>query len=131
MSSLKKILYFDIAVGFDVLGKVPSESTFCRFLEKLSNSESLEQIFHDLVIKAKELDIIDGEHISIDSLNWILYTNPNWGMKKDTNGNNIRWFGWKLHILCDSKSELPLDLLISPASNYDGTMGFAFDKAIL
>ncbi|MFY9213644.1 MAG: transposase, partial [Tissierellaceae bacterium] len=31
--------------GFDVLGKVPSESTFSRFLEKLSNSESLEQIF--------------------------------------------------------------------------------------
>lgn len=127
--------------GFDVLGKVPSESTFSRFLEKLSNSESLEQIFHDLVIKAKELDIIDGEHISIDSTKLDSFeaakpkknivhdgTNPNWGMKKDTNGNNIRWFGWKLYILCDSKSELPLDLLISPASNYDGTMALPLIK---
>lgn len=53
--------------GFDVLGKAPSESTFSRFIEKLSNSEHLKQIFHVLVIKAKELDIIDGEHVSIDS----------------------------------------------------------------
>lgn len=121
--------------GFDVLGSVPSESTFSRFLDKLSNSEHLEEIFHDLVIKAKELDIIDGEHVSIDSTKLNSYeaakpkkdiiddgTNPNWGMKRDTNGNNIRWFGWKLHILCDSKSELPLDILVTPASNYDGKM---------
>jgi transposase len=124
--------------GFDVLGEVPSESTFSRFIDKLSNSEHLEQIFHDLIIKAKELDIIDGEHISIDSTKLDSYeaakpkkditddgTNPNWGMKRDTNGNNIRWFGWKLHILCDSKSELPLDILVTPASNYDGTMALS------
>lgn len=121
--------------GFDVLGSVPSESTFSRFLDKLSNSEHLEEIFRNLVIKAKELDIIDGEHISIDSTKLDSYeaakpkkdiiddgTNPNWGMKRDTNGNNIRWFGWKLHILCDSKSELPLSLMMTPASSYDGTV---------
>lgn len=49
-------------------------------------------------------------------------TNPNWGMKRDTNGNNIRWFGWKLHILFDSKSELPLDILVTLASKYDGSL---------
>ena len=121
--------------GFDILGSVPSESTFSRFIDKLSNSKALEQIFHDLVIKAKELNIIDGEHISIDSTKLDSYeaakpkkdivddgTNPNWGMKRDTNGNNIRWFGWKLHILCDSKSELPLDIMMTPASTYDGTV---------
>lgn len=121
--------------GFDVLGKVPSESTFSRFLDKLTDTQELEQLFYDLVIKAKELNIVDGEHVSIDSTKLDSYeaakpkksivddgTNPNWGMKRDTNGNNIRWFGWKLHILCDSKSELPLDILVTPASNYDGTM---------
>ncbi|MCC5911021.1 MAG: transposase [Clostridiaceae bacterium] len=83
----------------------------------------------------KELNIIDGDHISIDSTKLDSYeaakpkkdiidddTNPNWGMKRDTNGNNIRWFGWKLHILCDSKSELPLDILITPTSVYDSTV---------
>jgi len=118
--------------GFKVLGSTPSESTFSRFLKKLTDSVELEQLFHDLVIKAKELDIIDGNHVSIDSTKLDSYEaakpkkdiiddgmSPNWGMKKDTNGNNIRWFGWKLHILCDSKSELPLDILITPASAHD------------
>ena len=121
--------------GFEVVGKTPSESTFSRFIEKLTHSPKLEELFHNLVIKAKELGIIDGEHVSIDSTKLDSYeaakpkknivddgANPNWGMKRDTNGNNIRWFGWKLHILCDSKSELPLDILVTPASNYDGTM---------
>jgi transposase len=105
--------------GFDVLGKVPSESTFSRFLDKLAQTDELEKLFHELVIKAKELNIIDDG------------TNPNWGMKKDTNGNNIKWFGWKLHILCDSKSELPLDILITPASTYDGTVAIPLIEKFL
>ncbi len=52
---------------FDVLGKVPSQSTFSRFLNKLIDIQELEQLFYDLVIKAKELNIVDGEHVSIDS----------------------------------------------------------------
>lgn len=121
--------------GFDVLGKVPSESTFSRFLVSLSEKQELAGLFYDLVLQAKDLNIIDGDHISIDSTKLDSYeaakpkkdiiddgTNPNWGMKRDTNGNNIRWFGWKLHILCDSKSELPLDILMTPASTYDGTV---------
>jgi hypothetical protein len=117
--------------GFDVLGKVPSESTFSRFLDKLAQTDELEKLFHELVIKAKELNIIDVDSVAIDSTKLNSYeaskpkksiiddgNNPNWGMKKDTNGNNIKWFGWKLHILCDSKSELPLDILITPASTY-------------
>lgn len=121
--------------GFDVLGQVPSESTFSRFLERLTQNKELESLFYSLVLKAKELNIIDGDHISIDSTKLDSFeaskpkkhinddgTNPNWGMKQDTNGNKIRWFGWKLHILCDSKSELPLDILVTPASIYDGTV---------
>ncbi|WP_034428805.1 transposase, partial [Caldisalinibacter kiritimatiensis] len=54
--------------GFEVLGKVPSESTFSRFLDKLCETDELEKLFHELVLHAKELDIIDGEHVSIDSI---------------------------------------------------------------
>ncbi len=39
-------------------------------------------------------------------------TNPNLGMKRDTHGNNIHWFGWKLHILSDSHSELPPSVIL-------------------
>ena len=112
---------------FKVLGRVPSESTFSRFLNKLSDSEELEQLFHELVIAAKEISIINGEHISIDStkLNSYEAAKPKKDIIDDDtnhNGNNIRRFGWKLHILCDSKSELPLDISVTPAGTHDGTV---------
>ena len=120
--------------GFEVLGNVPSESTFSRFMDKLSESDELATLFREVVIQAKNLDIIDGRNTSLDSSKLSSYeasvpkskitddgTNPNWGMKRDTNGNNIRWFGWKIHVLCDSKSELPLEILVTPANVYDGT----------
>ncbi|MTI65734.1 MAG: transposase [Firmicutes bacterium] len=28
----------------------------------------------------------------------------------------------EIHILCNSKSELPLDILVTPANTYDGTV---------
>ncbi len=133
--SLKQNPVLRYCCGFNVLGQIPSESTFSRFFEKLTQNQELESLFYGLVLKAKELNIVDGDHISIDSTKLDSFevakakkhiiddgTNPNWGMKRDTNGNNIRWFGWKLHILCDSKSELPLDILVTPASVYDGTV---------
>ena len=133
--SLKRNPVLRYCCGFDVLGMIPSESTFSRFLDKLTQNSDLESLFHQLVLRAKELNIVDGDHISIDSTKLDSYeapkpkkhinddgTNPNWGMKRDTNGNKIKWFGWKLHIVCDSKSELPLDILMTPASVYDGTV---------
>ena len=49
--------------GFDVLGKVSSESTFSRFFDKLANTQELELLFHELVIKAKNLNIVDFNSI--------------------------------------------------------------------
>jgi hypothetical protein len=72
-------------------------------------------LFHKLVRKAKDLNIIDAEHISIDSTKLDSYkaakpkkyivddgTSPNRGIKQDTNGNNIRSKGIKkakVHVL--------------------------------
>ena len=128
--------------GFDVLGSVPSESTFSRFMNKLSASDELLTLFREVVIQAKELGVIDGSNASLDSTKLSSYeasvpkskivddgSNPNWGMKRDTNGNNIRWFGWKLHVLCDSKSELPMEVLVTPANVYDGTQALPLIEA--
>jgi len=46
----------------------------------------------------------------------------NWGIKSDTNGNPIKWFGYKLHIGTDVKSGLPLAIKITPASNTDASV---------
>lgn len=130
---LKSDPVFRYNCGFDILGSVPSTSTFSRFLTLISQSEALEEDFKQLILKAKSLDIIDGTDIAIDATKLNSFeksvpksklkddgVSPNWGKKKDTDGNDVKWFGWKLHILSDCKSELPLVINITPASVNDG-----------
>jgi len=120
---------------FEVCGQVPSQSTFSRLMTKLTENDALEDLFRSLVIQAKDLNIIDGETVAIDSTKLDAFESPKprsrieedgftptWGVKRDTNGNTVRWYGWKLHILSDSKSELPLEIMVTPANVYDGTV---------
>ena len=130
--------------GFKVLGKTPSTATLSRFLTKLSTTTSLEQEFHNLVKKAIDIGIIEGSEVAIDSTKIDAYEkskpkshlkndgkSADWGCKNDTDGNKIKWFGYKLHILCDCKSELPLSILLSPASYYDGELARPLIKKYL
>ncbi|MFD2878217.1 transposase [Paenibacillus rhizoplanae] len=49
--------------------------------------------------------------------------NANWGAKFDTFGNKVKWFGYKLHLAVDAKSELPMALQVTPAHVNDGDEG--------
>lgn len=126
---------FKYACGFGLMDKTPSESVFSRFQDALADEPALLELFQSLVISAKLGGIIDGSEIAIDSTKVGSYeaakpkkdlvddgNHPNWGMKRDTHGNKIRWFGWKIHILCDAKSELPLSVKATPASVHDGSV---------
>lgn len=136
--NLKQNPVLRYSCGFNVIGKTPSEATLCRFLDKLSRTDELHQAFCDLVAKAKELGIVEEDSAAIDSTKLDSYEKPkskaliindgetpNWGMKRDTNGNSVRWFGWKLHAIFDCKSELPLDILLTPANVYDSTVAIS------
>lgn len=135
---------FRYTCGFNILGRTPSASTFSRFLSKISSTVGLERDFESLVLKAKELGFIDGTDVAIDSTKINAYekaqpksklkndgVSANWGAKNDTNGNQIRWFGYKLHILVDCKSELPLSILLSPASYADGDLAIPLIKKFI
>jgi hypothetical protein len=133
---LKSDPVFRYTCGFPLVSKVPSEATFSRFIKSLAdNICSLEDILEDLVIKAKKLGIIGGEHIAIDTSKLDSYDasvpksrviqdreHPDWGSKRDTHGNQVRWFVWKLHAAVDTKSELPVSVNVTPASVNDGIM---------
>ena len=135
---------FRYACGFGIMDKTPSESVFSRFQDALSKEPALMELFQNLVISAFKSGIIDGAEVAIDSTKLSSYeaskprkdivddgNHPNWGMKRDTNGNNIRWFGWKLHIICDAKSELPLFIKVTPASVHDGSVASAMIRDFL
>ncbi|HHX23273.1 MAG: transposase [Firmicutes bacterium] len=58
---LKSGPVFRYICGFPVAGQTPSEATFLRFTQTLSDTPySLEDILEELVMKAKELGIIEA-----------------------------------------------------------------------
>jgi len=144
VARLKTDPVFRYTCGFNILSSTPLASTFSRFLTKISSISSLEYDFVNLVKRAKALGIIEGTNIAIDSTKIDAYEkskpksklkndgkSANWGAKRDTDGNKIRWFGYKLHILADCKSELPLTILLSPASYSDSDLAVPLIKKFL
>lgn len=113
----------------------PSISTLSRVFAELTRKNLAQQLFEDLVAQCQEVGIIDGTHVAIDSAAIHAYEkkehkrkseltgNANWGAKFDTFGNKVKWFGYKLHLAVDAKSELPMALQVTPAHVNDGDEG--------
>ena len=130
---LESDLRFRIACGFKIGELIPSVPTLCRAFNKLSETDALDKIYSKLLKIARELDIIDSENIAIDSSKLESYDSPkpnskidksdpdraDWGAKYDSHKNRIRWFGYKLHIACDTKAEIPISFSLTPANEAD------------
>ena len=86
-----------------------------------------------MVCKTRKPGLIDGTNVAIDASKLTAYEHgvpksripaddpsfPNWGGKLDTNGNFIKWFGWKMHALVDTYSSLPISYIITLANIAD------------
>lgn len=121
------------SLGYDYIDNTPSAATLNRFITLLSGTDILERTFRRMVCKARKLGLIDGTNVTIDASKLTSYEHavpklkipmddtvfPNWGGKLDTNGNFIKWFGWKLHALVDTYSGLLISYIITPANIAD------------
>ncbi len=132
---LKYDAYLRYVCGFEVFGETPSISTFSRFYSRLVEQNCLKALFSSLVKQAEQMGLLELNAVAIDSSKVEAYEkavpqkkiapdgkSANWGIKSDTNGNPIKWFGYKLHIATDVKSGLPLALKVTPASNTDASV---------
>ena len=64
---LKSDLGFRYACGFEVLGKTPSVSCFSRFLQKIESTGILQDMFHEAVEDAREVELLSLEAVAIDA----------------------------------------------------------------
>jgi len=131
---LESDIRFRYQCGFGI-GKVPSVSTFSRAFKKIVELNLAEEIFYALVNECRQKGIITGQVVAIDSTPIDAYEekqprkhskltgNADWGCKKDSFGNTITWFGYKLHIAVDTASELPVAFEVTPANTNDGDLG--------
>lgn len=131
---LQSDIRFRYQCGFRLDEPGPSVSTFSRVFAQLTEKGLARELFVHLVSQCREAGIIDGNHLAIDSTAISAYEkkqpksrsqntgNANWGAKYDSFGNKLVWFGYKVHLAVDTKSELPVAVEVTPANVYDGDM---------
>lgn len=132
--------------GFDPFSPPPSEDAFGRFLALVVEHRArVVEVFHRLVDELAALLPDLGRRLAADSKALRSAGRPvrdeekkkepdgrrdldaDWGVKtykgKHKDGTAwekvVKWFGYKLHLLVDSKHELPLAFSLTPASAGD------------
>lgn len=131
---LETDLRFRYQCGFSLHEPVPSVSTLSRVFQAIVDKGVAATLFAELVRQCRDEGLIEGEHVAIDSTAIHAYERKhprsgvqptdraNWGAKFDAFGNKLAWFGYKVHLAVDAKSELPMALTVTPANVYDGEM---------
>ncbi len=122
--------------GFNFL-KTPSNGTFTNFRGRLGE-ETFYEILHNLIAQAIVLKVITGGDTAIDSTHVWAYANQfgrktcsckgkcncprsysdtdaQWGAKS----KDYFFFGYKVHLIVDAKSQLPLEVSVTPANEAD------------
>lgn len=122
--------------GFNFL-KTPSNGTFTHFRDRLGE-EIFYEILHRLIAQAIVLKVIHGGDTAIDSTHLWAYSNKfgkktcsckgNCHCPRDYSDPDAKWgykskdytfFGYKVHLIVDAKSQLPLDVKVTPANEAD------------
>ena len=122
--------------GFNFL-KTPSNGTFTNFRDRLGE-DIFYEILHQLIAQAIVLKVIQGGDTAVDSTHLWAYaskfgkktcsckgkcncprsysdTDAQWGAKS----KDYLFFGYKVHLIVDAKSQLPLDVKVTPANEGD------------
>ena len=134
------------ACGFTGQG-VPSPSAFTRFLNSLIKRQAcIDQMFDDLVTKLRDRLPWFCKHCAMDSKKIESHArrrpskteedgrrdlDADWGKKTyagvGEDGKSwskiVKWFGYKLHLIVDAETELPVAYRVTKASASDITVG--------
>ncbi len=122
--------------GFNFL-KAPSNGTFTNFRDRLGD-DIFYEILHRLIAQAIAVKVIIGGDTAIDSTHLWAYSSK-FGKKtcrrpgkchcpRDYSDPDASWrykskeyifFGYKAHLIVDAKSQLPLDVKVTPGGEAD------------
>jgi len=103
---------------------VVDHTTLSRAFNEVSG-EYLKDLFHHLVLKLHDDGVITGRFLVVDATHTYAYCNT----RRDTNkfpvegaswGNHHgSFYGYKVHIIIDAESELPIAMVFSTGEDYD------------
>jgi transposase len=140
---LKNGYIFRLDCGFLLSDWVPSEASYSRMLTKISQTDVLERVQETLLIQAiieGYLDdhtvAIDATHIevqldvSLEELHTSVSIDPKWGVKKNSEGKNTFWFGFKGHLAVGTQSQYILQSFFSSGNMNDGKAAIPLLKGV-
>jgi len=125
MNDVAKRLKFDTRLQFlcgFYDGNTPSAGTFSNHKSRWKD-DTFYRITRTLIAKLVAVGVIKGKKIAIDSSHIPAYSNPKshsdpsarWGCK----GENYYFFGYKVHLVVDTDSQLPIDAIVTPGNAPD------------
>jgi IS5 family transposase len=122
------------ACGIESPDAIPHHSTFSRFFARLSKYQmaaKVKDVSRRLVRRCYAEIPGFGERVALDSTTLKGWSNggkprkadseAGWSVKKGTQGLREFTYGWKLHLIADCETELPISANISPGNIHDVT----------
>ncbi len=121
-----------IACGITSPEDIPTKFAYSRFMRKLSQPKHVVMVKNIMRILTRNLyDTLPnfGKSVAIDSTDLKAWSHgtkkpvsdpdATWAVKPDTSGKRKYFFGYKLHIMADTKYELPIAANLTTASIHD------------
>ena len=99
-----------------------SKAEFAMFQEQKTNEEAAKGIY--------EKQIATQLNQSVDTLIEQMPIDPKWGVKCNSQGKNVFWFGYKVHLAVGTKSQYVLSQLLSSGNLNDGKAAIPLLKHI-
>jgi transposase len=189
---LKHDFIFRLECGFLVSDSLPSEASYSRLVQKLSETTLLEKVQDTLLLQAIQEGFVNDEAVAFDATHFesrdrgvakekkpkpepkkrgrktkaekeiydkkkqeeeaqkSLYEKsiaaqldapleellthvplqPDWGIKKNSEGKNVFWYGYKAHLAVGTKSQYILRSLMSSGSMNDGKAAIPLFKGV-
>jgi len=189
---LREDLLFRLDCGFMLSDSIPSEASYSRLIQKISQSNALEQIHQQLVAQALQEGFISDDTIAIDATHieardqapqkqnkdkpepkkrglkpkaeyaiWLeqkqaeeantpiyqreiaaqlhepflvlseqIPLDPQWGIKKNSENNNVFWYGFKAHLAVSTSSQYILSAMLSSGNLNDGKAAIPLLKGL-
>jgi transposase len=130
-----------VAIGFEAYGyQIPHRTTFSKFIQRLGKRTFI-LIFLYLVRELVKHGVIGGICLVADATLFKAYSNPRkkkiidpdaqWGFHKKQDNRVIFVFGYKLHLIIDMITGLPINLHVTSANMDEGRILPALISAVM
>ena len=125
--------FLAILCGIHSDKEIPSRFAYYRFIGKLiAHRDFIEKCMAKTINALREQLPEFARTVVVDSTDVPTYSrrykkpssdpDANWGFKKNSNGEDYQWLGYKVHLLSDAKYEIPLIPVITPANMNDSPL---------